>query len=126
MTTINAMTLTNIEIASDGSKVSINCADHASNPCSLVLPVACMPEMILIFPQLMRQAPQLRHRDPTLRLVYSVGDWRLEPSTDPKMLILTVATTDGFSVSFAFGADQLVHIADLAQQADGVTVPLSN
>jgi hypothetical protein len=81
-----------------------------------VLPAECLQAMIMSLPEMMRQALQRRYRDPSLRLVYPVGDWRLEGSTEPGKLILTLSTGDGFAVSFALAADQLAHIAYAARR----------
>jgi hypothetical protein len=113
MTVIKGARLTTFEVAADGSTVSINVADENATPVSLVLPSECLTAMIMSLPEMMRQSLQRRHRDPSLRLVYPVGDWELEASTDPGRLILTLRTPDGFHVSFAVAADELKRIAAL-------------
>src|SRR5260221_12955603 len=126
MTVINGTTLTTFEVASDGSTISINVADQESRPGSLVLPAECLQAMIMSLPEMMRQALQRRYRDPSLRLVYPVGDWRLEASTEPGKLILTLSTGDGFAVAFALAADQLALIAYAARRTEHAATPLPN
>jgi len=118
MTVIRGARLTTFEVAADGRTVSINVADEDSAPASLVLPADCLTAMIMTLPEMMRQSLQRRHRDPSLRLVYPVGDWELEASSDPERLILTLRTPDGFHVSFAVSAAELKRIAAVSDFAD--------
>ena len=111
MNVIKGKRLTTFEVAADGTTVAINVADEESLPASLVLPSECLTSMIMSLPEMMRQSLQRRHHDPSLRLVYPVGDWDLEASTDPTLLILTLRTPDGFHVSFAVSAEDLKQIA---------------
>jgi hypothetical protein len=123
MTIINGKMLTTFEVASDGSTISINVIDQNSGPGSLVLPVECFQQMMMTLPEMLQQALKRKYRDPSLRITYPVSGWRLEASTDPSNLILTLSTGDGFSVSFTLGEQQL---AALAQGTDQVRVPLPN
>jgi hypothetical protein len=126
MTVINGITLTTFEVASDGSMVSINVTDASSRPGALVLPSECLQVMIMSLPEMMQQALRRRYRDPSLRLVYPMADWRVEASTEPGKVILTLATRDGFAVSFVLAAQQLERIAAAGQSARHVATPLRN
>jgi hypothetical protein len=55
-------------------------------------------------------ALQARHRDASLRIVYPVDRMRLEQGSTEGTLILTLATPDGFEVSFSLQASDLQHI----------------
>jgi hypothetical protein len=126
MTVINGITLTTFEVAPDGSMVSINVTDASSKPGTLVLPSECLQAMIMSLPEMMQQALQRRYRDPSLRLVYPMADWRLEASTKPGEVILSLSTRDGFAVSFVLAAEQLERIAAAGQSAHHATTPLRN
>jgi len=48
--------------------------------------------------------PQLRYGDPTLWIVYPVGEYAIETAHGSERVILTMRTPDGFGVSFALNA----------------------
>jgi hypothetical protein len=122
LTVINGATLTTFDISLDGSLIKINVTDEDSKPGSLVLPVECLQELIMSLPEMFQQALRRRYHDCSFRLVYPLGGWRLEASTEPGKLILTLSTSDGFSVSFAATADELEQFADAAKRTPRVRV----
>jgi|SoiMethySBSTD1v2_1073268.scaffolds.fasta_scaffold266416_2 hypothetical protein len=126
MTVINGVTLTNFVVSPDGSMISINVIDENSEPGSLILPSESLQSLIMSMPEMMQQALRRRYRDPSLRLVYPLGNWHLETSTEPGKLILTLSTSDGFAVSFAVTAGELRQFANTAKRARRVRVPRSN
>src|SRR5262245_43925640 len=115
MTVINGAALTTFAVSPDGSMISINVTDENSNPGSLVLPADCLRSLIMSLPEMMQQALRRRYQDPSLRLVYPLGNWSLEASTEPGKLILTLSTGDGFAVSFAVTADELKRFGNAAK-----------
>ena len=126
MSTINGVALTTLAVSPDGAAVAINVTDNEGVPGSLVLSTDVLRSLIMSLPRAMQQALQLRYRDPSLRLVYPLGPWRLEASTDPERLLLTLSTTDGFEVTFSVPADTLGRFADAAARAGEARKPLSN
>jgi hypothetical protein len=126
MTVIIGTTLTSFEIAPDGSTVSIHVADQDSRPGSLVLSADCLGPLMLSLPEMSQQVLQRRYRDDSLRLIYPVGNWRLEASTELSRLILTLSIGDGFTMAFALEPDQLACIADTARGHDQVAAPFLN
>jgi hypothetical protein len=126
MTVLNGVALANFVVSPDGSKISINVTDENSKPGSLVLSSESLQSLIMSMPEMMQQALRRRYNDPSLRLVYPLGDWRLETSTEPGKLILTLSTSDGFAVSFAVTAAELKQFANTAKRARHARVPPSN
>jgi len=116
MAVINATALTTLTVAPDGSIVSINVVDEEGAPASLILPLDALRSLIMSLPPLMQQALRLRYRDPSLRLVYPLGTWRLESGTEAGKLLLALATVDGFEVTFSIGEAELKRISDAAAQ----------
>jgi hypothetical protein len=122
MTTIKGQRLTTFELAEDGSTVAIHVTDQEARPAALVLPIDCLKAMMMSLPEMMRQALHRRFGDPSLRLVYPLGDWTLESSNDPGTLILSLATPDGFQISFALREAELREMASTAD-AEPIAAP---
>jgi hypothetical protein len=126
MTVINGARLTNFAVSPDGSMISINVIDENSEPGSLVLPSESLQSLIMSMPEMMQQALRRRYQDPSLKLVYPLGKWSLETSTEPGKLILTLSTPDGFAVSFAVTAAELKQFASATRRARHARVPPRN
>ena len=101
MSVIRGKSLSTYEVAPDGRTVSIHVEDEDARQGSLILPSECLGALIMTLSEMLRQSLWRRHRDPSLRFVYSVADWELEASGErPDMVILTLGTRDGFRMSF--------------------------
>ncbi|MGL4965670.1 MAG: hypothetical protein ACRC67_30895 [Inquilinus sp.] len=111
---IEAAELSSFEIAPDGSRCTMRVVDTCGQPASLNLPSDCLTELIMSLPRMATAALQARHRDASLRIVYPVGRMRLEQGSTEGTLILTLATPDGFEVSFSLQASDLQHIQQSA------------
>ncbi len=88
--------LTNVDLASDGSCVRFNLTDENDRAAALELPLECINQMLMTLPHVINQALRSRHQDSSFRLVFPLGDWRLERISGDRRLILTLATDDGF------------------------------
>lgn len=117
MTTIRAKCLTTFSVAADGGSIAIGVADEEGRAGALMLPTACLSELMMTLPEMMRRALRLLHDDPSLRLVYPTAGWEIERSKVPKTFIVTLRTPDGFHVSFALTA------ADLSDMAEATHTP---
>jgi hypothetical protein len=117
MTIIRAQRLTTFSIAADGGSIAIGVADEEGTPGALMLPTACLKELMMTLPEMMRRALRLQHDDASLRLVYRTAGWEVERSKLAGTFIVTLRTPDGFHVSFALTA------ADLAKMAEAVHEP---
>jgi hypothetical protein len=62
---------------------------------------------MMTFPRMMSQALRAQYHDETLRLVYPAENVRIELASDPKTIIVTLATPDGFEVSFDLTRQQM-------------------
>ena len=116
MTIIRAERLTTFSLAADGSSVSLGVADEEGCAGALMLPTACLKQLMMTLPDMMRRALRLQNHDPSLRLVYPAVGWEVERSTIPGTFILTLRTVDGFHVSFALAAADLSDIADATHE----------
>jgi hypothetical protein len=100
------------EIAADGSSVRLGFRDREGRPVALILPPDCVSALIMTLPGIMQQLVRLKHRDPSLRVVYPLGGWTVEQASDGESLILSLRTGDGFSVAFSLKPPELAQIAD--------------
>ena len=78
---------------------------------SLHMPLECLNRLIMTLPAMVRGALQLRHRDPSLRIVYPVAQFQVKLAGDFETRILTLETPDGFSASFGLTEEQCREIA---------------
>ncbi len=116
MSEITAAALTTFEVAPDGGQVRIGAQDAAGSPVSFVLPTDCLRTLIMTLPRMMSMALRAQSRDSSLRLTYPIGHFRLEQSTHEKQ-ILTLATPDGFEVSFLLSVGDAADLADVLHSA---------
>lgn len=114
--TMSGRSLTDYEVAADGESFRLNFKDATGEPASIELAADCANQLVLTMPRIVRQALTAKHKDPSLRLVYPLGGWRLELGAGGGgSMILTLATADGFEISFAVSADDIVAIGEGAE-----------
>jgi hypothetical protein len=105
---IDAESLTTFEVTSDGARVRFNGRDADGAPVSMSLPANCMQEMMMTLPRIAQEALRRLHGDQSLSVVYPAGEWALRKGKGSgQPVIVTLATTDGFEVSFGFDTWQL-------------------
>ena len=109
-TEIEAAELTTFEIEPDGSRCRMHVLDTGGRPGTLSLPSECLTKLIMTLPRMATQALRARHRDDSMRIVYPVDRMKLEQASVEGVLILTMATPDGFEVSFSLHAGDLLQI----------------
>ena len=109
---IDGKELTTFEIAPDGASFKLHFRDHHGDAASLALPTASLQSLILTLPAILDRALKLQHRDNSLRLVYPLGKSTIEHVAGTNHYILTLATEDGFKVSFAVTEEILRGLAD--------------
>ena len=101
---IHAAALTTFEVALDGSSVKLNVLDQAGQPAALILPAACVNQLLMTIPRMVETALRNRHGDDSLRFVHPIESFALElagPEAGGKPhLILTIETGGGFKASF--------------------------
>ena len=108
---LDATDLTTFEVAADGSRVRLNLLGADGREFAVILPVACATALLMTLPAIQKQALQAIHNDPSMRVVYPMQGWKLEGSDEPGCVILTLATADGFQVSFALDSNSILDMA---------------
>ena len=110
--------LTTFNIAADGAGIRMNFVSGDGDPACLSIPTECLAELIMTLPRMMRQALRARHQDESLRLVYPADNITIEQSSDPTTMIVTLATPDGFEVSFGLARQQMTVFAAAAEAVE--------
>lgn len=103
---IESRELTNCEVAPDGDAISLGFLDSAGKPATVHLSINQVGALAMTLPGLLAKALQLRFRDQTLRYAYPLESWMIEQSTDPRHGMITLKTSDGFSVCFSIPREQ--------------------
>jgi hypothetical protein len=108
---IVAESLTTFNVDEDGMFVNLNVLDGAGEPSTLVLPAQCLNQLLMSIPKMIQKAIQNRYKDDALRLVYALKEFNVElgetNTAGVDQFILTLATAEGFSVSFSASEQQL-------------------
>jgi len=104
--------LTTYEIANDGAGARLNFIDANGREQSVYVPIEYLKQLALSMPKIMSEALRAQFQDPTLRLVHTVENWRVERSSDGKA-ILTFTTPDHFAISFGIKDEDLDRLSDL-------------
>jgi hypothetical protein len=112
---IDAAALTTFEVALDGSQVRLNVCDRAGEPAALILPAACVNQLLMTIPRLVETALRNSHGDDSLRFVHPIENFSLELA-EPRaggepQVILTIATGGGFKASFGASEEMMMRLA---------------
>jgi hypothetical protein len=86
--------------------VRLGFEDEAGRPCAVTLPIAVLSALMMKIPRMLRQALEARFADGSLRMIHELGDWRVERAVGADASILSLATPDGFEVTFAVATPQ--------------------
>ena len=97
---IHCSKLTTCGTLEDGETVKLEFVDAGGNPVSLLLSFEDAESIAMTLPRLLTQAVKAQTGQDNARYVFALGRWLLEGVEDRQSLILTLATTDGFEVSF--------------------------
>src|SRR5262245_8764125 len=103
---IKSEALTSCEVAPDGNIISLGFIDAAGKPATIRLSLNQVGALAMTLPGLIDKALQVRFRDDSLRYAYPLESWVIEQSTDPKQGMMTLKTSDGFSVCFSIPREQ--------------------
>lgn len=109
--------LTTFDISPDGDRFCLNFTDQSGSTAGLSLPCECLIQLIMTLPELASKALRTRYQDETLRIVYPLGAFRMEASNMQEIVILTLATQDGFKVSFGLTDENLKGLSDTIHDA---------
>jgi hypothetical protein len=75
--------------------------DARGKPALIRLPLSQIGALAMTLPDLINKALQSRYGDDTLRYAYPLASWTVERSSNPGTGMVTLSTTDGFSVCFS-------------------------
>jgi hypothetical protein len=109
---INTQALTTCEVAADGGAVSLGFVDSNGKPATIRLSLNQVGALAMTLPALIDKALQTRFGDQSLRYAYPLASWVVEQSTDPTQGMVTLSTTDGFSVCFTIPRQQQNALAE--------------
>src|SRR5215471_3129502 len=123
MDDISCTSLSTCQIAADGSAIRLVFEAANGQPTSLTLPIRCIQQLLMTLPHAASMAIRTKHRDETLRLVFPLGDWKLEQAAGASELILTLNTTDGFEVAFSLGHAAIAEMSRTAISGADASVP---
>ncbi len=112
---IRGSALTTFDLSPDGSQVRFNVRDENGVSGALELPASCLSQMLMTLPLIIQQALRRSQRDNTLKLVYPLGEFRLEAGEADehgvRRYILTMQAEPPFEISFSATSLQLGTIA---------------
>jgi hypothetical protein len=123
MMEIDTQALTTCEVAADGGAISLGFVDSTGNPATIRLSLNQVGALAMTLPGLIDKALQTRFGDQSLRYAYPLDSWIVEQSSDPTQAMVTLRTTDGFSVCFSIPRRQQSELGEalVAQLAAKVT-----
>lgn len=98
--------LTTWAVTPDGARVRLDFEDEAGRPCAIALPIDVLSALMMTIPRMLRQALATRFADGSMRMIHELGDWRVERAVGTDASILSLATPDGFEVTFAVATPQ--------------------
>jgi hypothetical protein len=103
---IDTQSLTTCEVAADGGAISLGFVDSTGTPATIRLSLNQVGALAMTLPGLIDKALQTRFGDQSLRYAYPLESWVVEQSTDPREVMVTLRTVDGFSVCFSIPRQQ--------------------
>jgi hypothetical protein len=107
-----AQSLTTCEVAPDGNSVVLGFTDSQGTPANIRLSLNQVGGLAMTLPDLITKALRLRYGDQSLRYAYPLQSWTVERSSDPRTGMVTLCTTDGFSVCFSMQRELQHQLAD--------------
>jgi hypothetical protein len=114
---LGVQSLTHFSVCCSGRHVEVGFTDQTGEPVALELPQECLSTLLMTLPRMIEMALRRRTGNPELRQVYPLGGWQLHLGSEPHSLIISLATPDGFSVSFCAPFEQAAELGEaLARQ----------
>lgn len=120
--------LTTWEVAEEGERVRLGLEDEDGQPHAVSLPASVLSALMMTIPRMLRQALEKRFADSSLRMIHELGDWRVERAAAADAFIISLATVDGFEVTFAVPSSQADRLGETLRfsahdvQPAGITV----
>jgi hypothetical protein len=97
--------LTTCGVLHDGQMVNLDLVDDAGAAVSLQLPFDQAQAIAMTLPSLLTHALRSITGSATARYVFPLDRWTVEQSKEHKGLLVTLATDEGFQVSFGIPAE---------------------
>jgi hypothetical protein len=115
MTEIRGTSLTTCHIAPDGSSIRLSFETTGGQTATITLPLHCIQQLLMTLPNAVSVAIRAKHGDDSLRLVFPLGNWKLEKASGAPGLILTLNTAGGFEVAFSLEQDAIRQMSRSAE-----------
>lgn len=97
---IDARALTQCAVIKGGDEISLGLIDGKGEPVEIKVSTSDACAMAMTLPRLLKNSLREKYRDDTLRYVFPLDSWQVETASDGSQIIVTLATGDGFEVSF--------------------------
>ena len=98
---IESQSLTACDVTPDGSAILLGLIDKDGKPATIRLSINQVGALAMTLPDLITKALRSRFKDQSLRYVYPLASWAIEQSSDLATGMVTLSTTDGFTVCFS-------------------------
>ena len=92
--------LTTCRVEADGETLELDFIDGSGQPSSIRVPFESAQAIAMTLPRLLSEAVRRITGHEQSRYVFPLGRWRVEAAEDQSGAIATLATPDGFEVSF--------------------------
>jgi hypothetical protein len=102
---IHCAALTTCGVTENGQDVRLDFVDQRGTDVSLQLPFEQAQAIAMTLPSLLTRALRALTGKASARYVFALERWEVEQSGDCDGLLLTLATEDGFQVSFGVPAE---------------------
>lgn len=110
---IDVASLTNYEVAPDGSSVKLNVLDAEGKDASVIVPMEALTTLALSMPKIVFHAMRYASGgSESPRLAHPVAHWKIERASEPGQAILTLMTPDQFEVSFTVKDETLAQMGE--------------
>jgi hypothetical protein len=102
---IESQSLTVCDVTPDGSTILLGLIDTDGKPATIRLSLNQVGALAMTLPELINKALRSRFNDQSLRYAYPLASWAIEQSSDSATGMVTLSTTDGFTVCFSMGRE---------------------
>jgi hypothetical protein len=102
---IESQSLTAGDVTPDGSAILVGLIDTDGKPATIRLSLNQVGALAMTLPELINKALRSRFNDQSLRYAYPLASWAIEQSSDSATGMVTLSTTDGFTVCFSMGRE---------------------
>jgi hypothetical protein len=102
---IESQSLTACDVTPDGSAILLGLIDTDGKPATIRLSINQVGALAMTLPDLITKALRSRFKDQSLRYAYPLASWAIEQSSDSTTGMVTLSTTDGFTVCFSMGRE---------------------